>query len=192
MIAERQATQRALVDLPLQLSDHRMWIEHAFPFVDPRWGVAFYLLDPSQAWPVVLRGDLERRQGGLFSRSSSAALLPLGAVPLGELATLVHFDPWWVLLHAFPSLPRGTAELLGMQMPGPDPLWLEAYRATNIAVRFTLGGRRYGVTDLVFDQGMKRLVALEARTTLGRVQPFRYGEIDLTFLRRTAPAIRRP
>lgn len=186
MQTERPPTQRALVDLPLHLSDTRLWIEHAFPFVDRHWKVPFFLLDAVGMWPSVLREDLDLRAGGLFSHASSEALQPLGSVPLEELAQLVHFDPWWVLRSKFPRLsPTMTPYLGGYE--GPDPAWVDAFKATNISVRFTFQGRPYGVTDLIFEPGMRRLVALEARTSLGRLRNFRYLDVDLTALRRDAP-----
>lgn len=190
MPTERPPTQRGLVDLPLQLTDRKLWIEHAFPFVDRHWKVVFFLLDPSGALPCIVRETLEPQPGGLFSHASSASLLPLGAVPLAELAELVHFDPWWVLRKS--HLDASAEAVFPDGYRSPDPTWLEAYKATNIAVRFRFGGRRYGVTDLVFESGLGRLASMEARTSLGRIQVFRYGDIDLGLLRRPPPRLGTP
>lgn len=182
MADERPPTQKSLTDLPLELTDRRLWVDHVFPFVDRHWRVAFFLLDAGGAGPWVFRETIEPRAPGLRSHASSAALLPLGVVPLEELAGLVHFDPWWVLRRppGWAAPPSGFGS--------PDALWLEAYKATNIAVRFTLDARRYSVSDLVFEPGLRQLASVEARASLGRIRILRYGDLDLTRLRLPAPS----
>jgi hypothetical protein len=185
MLAEGATTQLRLVDLPLHLPDQRLHVDHAFPFVDRHWRIAFHLLDLYLAGPRVLRDPLEFRPGGLFCRSDSRALLFLGAVPREELAGLVHFDPWWVFRNPTFAVPSPYAPFAGAGLP--DPGWIEAVKATNIAVRFAHEGRRYAVHDLEFDPGLRRMDALVARGPLGRRVAFHYGEIDLMELRRPAP-----
>jgi hypothetical protein len=122
MLAEGATSQLRLLDLPLCFSDQTIYVNHAFPFVDRHWSIAFHLLGLFMAGPRVLRDPLEFRPGGLFCRSDRRALL-LGTVPREELARLVHFDLWWVFRNPAFGVPSTYAPV--PQAGLPDPGWIE-------------------------------------------------------------------
>lgn len=190
-MADLPTSQLRLVDLRVHFQDRSSPANHVFPFVDARWRVAFVLLELYSVGLRILWDGLEARPDGLHARASMGDSQLVGAVPLADLAGLVHFDPWWV----FKSGPYVAQERLAEYArmtgrsvpPGPDPEWIEAVKASNIAVRFSHEGRWYTVEDVAFDAGLRHLEEVRTRDRWGRPRTFRYGEIELLRLRRPVP-----
>lgn len=184
-MADLPTNQLRLVDLRIHFQDRSWPLSHAFPFADARWRVAFVLLEIYGLGLRIQWESLEARPDGLHTRSSTKELQLLGSIPRGDLAGLVHFDPWWVFKSPVFLMAQGTAGAPGVL--APDPAWIEAVKASNIAVRFEHEGHRYTVEDLVFDPGLRRIEEVRTRDRWSRPRTFRYGEIELLRLRRPAP-----
>lgn len=166
--------QRDLVGRRLLLADGNIETKYTLPFVDRMWRVPFVVFDRLGAPPRILRAKVRSEGRSLHTSATVRDLHPIETIPISDLASLVHFDPWWAF--------RGIS--------GVDRSYITAIFPTNIARPFQREGRTFKIHDLWFVDGMEKLEAIIAKDEGFRERTFGPKDLDLFDLRRSPPSPR--
>jgi hypothetical protein len=161
-------TQRGLVNRRLRFADGDLVTKYVFPFWDPSWKIALYVVDRLGRGPVIvdppIREDKDRH---LSSVLGMTGLRGLESIEPPRFAELYHYDPWWVF--------RG--------MGGVPGAWRRAILPTNIARTFPFGKNVWKVYDVEVESDGERIRTIVAKDEIFRRHMFTKESIDLRLLR---------